>query len=495
MSFDPGLIAGADALAGMNDTGFDELRKALTAGYGTDVSTLTGGAALRIQSLDMTMQATIQDKRKFRLFNKLPKPKVGATIDEWTEMSSVGGFLGGSTNSEAGVINQATGQYNRRFGMVKFLMCQRQVSLVAQLQNSIVEAEAIEYKAGALQLLTDAEFLCFEGNSACVPTEFDGIRAQMTGGVASGQVPSDHVIDMRAGALNNITAINQAAQLISGYGNFGQLTDIFTSQGVQADFDNSLDPAWRIALSDRPGSTAIGTPVRGLNTSWGEIATNSDVFIREGLMLQPFEVIQVGIATSNVAIKPQAVAGAVANNANSQFLAAQAGQYYYYVTGKNQAGQSTGTVSAQVAVGSGQAVTLTITGSAGLGETAYVISRSRLNGGNSVAGSVVGQGSDFREMITIPASGGANTVYVDVNADIPGCTTAYLLNMEPGDTAILWRQMLPMLKFSLYPTNTATIPWAQLLFGYLRMSKRKQHAIIKNILPKSAVWLPFNAQS
>jgi hypothetical protein len=49
-----------------------------------------------------------------------------------------------------------------------------------------------------------------------------------------------------------------------------------------------------------------------------------------------------------------------------------------------------------------------------------------------------------------------------------------------------------MMKFTLYPTVSATIPWAQLLFGYLRMAKRKHHAVIKNILPGSQAWRPFN---
>jgi hypothetical protein len=49
------------------------LRKALEAGYGTDVATLTGGGALRIQSLDTTMQATLADNKHFALFNALSK--------------------------------------------------------------------------------------------------------------------------------------------------------------------------------------------------------------------------------------------------------------------------------------------------------------------------------------------------------------------------------------------------------------------------------------
>ena len=67
-----------------------------------------------------------------------------------------------------------------------------------------------------------------------------------------------------------------------------------------------------------------------------------------------------------------------------------------------------------------------------------------------------------------------------------------MLNMLPGDQAITWRQLLPMLKFPLYPTVSAVIPWAQLLFGYLRITKRRQHGVIKNILPNGATWRPFN---
>jgi hypothetical protein len=87
---------------------------------------------------------------------------------------------------------------------------------------------------------------------------------------------------------------------------------------------------------------------------------------------------------------------------------------------------------------------------------------------------------------------GATTVYTDYNRDIPGTSKAYILNMTPGDTAILWRQLLPMLKFALYPTQNAVIPWAQLLFGYLRISKLRHHVVIKNIVTNGATFRPFN---
>jgi hypothetical protein len=486
------IAAGAASTGAMSNSDVEALQKALTAGYGTDVSTLTGGAALRIQSLDHTMQATIQENKHFRLFNKLPKPKAGATVDEWTEMSSVGGFLGGSTNSETGSISTATGSYNRRVGLVKYLMTQRQVSFVQTLQNAITESEAIEYQAGALQLLSDAEYLSFEGDSTVIPTEFDGIYAQMSEGVTTGQVNPDNIIDARGTSLASVAAINKAAATIAAYGNFGTPTDIFMSQLVQADFDTGLDPAFRVPLNDVPGGgIQIGAPVVGIRTTYGSIATNPDVFVRDSDQKQPFELMFASVAQGQAGILPSGVAGATAANASSQFTAAQAGNYYYYVTGTNAAGQSVGVVSAQVAVAAGQVVSLTISRSATGNETGYVISRSRQNGGAVVAGSVAGEGSDFREMVRIPASGGATTVYVDANQDIPGTTKAFVLNMAPSSTAITWRQLLPMLKFPLYPTNSAVVPWAQLLFGYLRISKRKQHVVIKNVLANSASWRPF----
>src|SRR5690606_13486592 len=126
-----------------------------------------------------------------------------ATVDEWTEQSAVGGRLGGSTNTETGNIRAAQGQYNRRTGMVKYLMTRREVSFVQTLQNAIADAEATEAQNGALQLLTDAEYLCFEGNSAVVPTEFDGLKALMLDGVEGGQVSADSILDAEGQSLTS----------------------------------------------------------------------------------------------------------------------------------------------------------------------------------------------------------------------------------------------------------------------------------------------------
>lgn len=468
----------------MDGDGIEALQKALTAGYGSDVSQLTGGSALRIQSLDRTMKATIQDNDHMKLFNALQKSGATATVDEWTERDSIGGFLGGTTNSETGVIAQAQGNYKRRVAQVKYLMTRAEVSVVVTLGNNIASAKAVEAQNAALRLLTDAEYLSFEGDSAVVPTEFDGITAQMEAGVLAGDVDGENVIDCDAQSLASINRLNEAAAIVARYGNFGKPTDLFMSLKVQADFDNGLDPAFRVALENAPNAgIALGTPVIGIRTSQGNVKTHNDVFIRDPELQTPFQVRYSAVATANTAMKPTLAISAATDDAASKFGAVHAGNYYYLVTGVSAAGESDGAITIQTAVAAGKKVVLTITASGGNAETGYAIYRSRKNGTNAP--------SDFRLIKRIPKTAGGTTTFTDLNRDIPGTTKAFLLNMAPGADAIAWRQLLPMMEFQLYPTNAAVLPWAQLLFGYLRLAKRKQHVVFKNILPSTATWKPF----
>lgn len=455
-----------------------ELQKSLTAGYGTDVAQLTGGGALRIQSLDTTMQATIQDNKHFTLFNKLPKPGTTATIDEWTEQYSVGGFLGGSTNVEDGDAEEAHGDYARMVGKVKYLMSYRKIPIVLQHQNNIVDAQATEAANGAKQLITDIEYLCWEGNDLVVPTEFNGVRT-----LIDSLNSVDHVIDMAGAPLDTMEPIAKAAETIFGIDNFGTPTDLFAATSVQTDLNNHLDPAFRVALDNSPSSIVLGAHVRGIQTSYGAIATNQDVFIRDERLKKPFQTRHAAVAANNDVFKPAAVAVAAgAGGASSMFGATHAGNYYYMVAGVNSKGQSTGRVSAQVAVAAGQKVTITIDASAGGTETGYVVYRSKKNGSNTVA--------DFREMFRV-AKTGAQTVVEDLNREIPGSTTAYVLNLNPSDHAISWKQFLPMMKIPMAAVRSPIIPWLQMICGYLRITKRRQHVVIKNIVPRGSAWKPF----
>lgn len=472
-----GVAAGSMPLQAFGD--LDQLRKALEAGTATTLSNITGGQALSIQSLDHTLQATLADNSHFRLFNALNKLPAGNLVDEWTEASSQGGFPGSTVNSQTGTITQAQGTYARKYAVVKFLMTMCQVSLAMTLTNNIVDAEATENQMGTLRLLRDVEHLLFYGDSSIVDTEFDGLAKVITD-LGS----TDHIVDAAGNPLSGtgttgLQSIANAASVIGGLNNFGVPTHLFTSPKTAADLDVNLDPAYRVSLNNGAPAT-LGTPVRGIVTAQGDIALERDVFLLSEDQQKPFEVYYSATASANN-FAPASVSTAVASDSASKFTSDWAGNYYYAVTGVNQSGQSVVTKTSQQAIAAGEKCTLTISASAAATETGYVVYRSRKNGTNTT--------SDFRYVGKV-AKGGATTTFVDYNADIPGTDKAFVLNMSPGHTAITWRQLLPLTKFNLYPTNSAIIPWAMLLFGYLRVSKRRHHVMIKNILPTSASWNP-----
>lgn len=474
------LSTGQSASGEMGTEMLGLLNKALQSTNGvtspSDPSGLTGGAALRVQSLEQTLLSTIQENDHFKLFNLLQKSKAIATVDEWTEQKGVGGYPGGSSNGEVDAVQDATGDYARRVGMVKFLMTKRQISLVTATQGSLADAEATEYQNGALQLLTDAEYLAFSGDSSVVPTEFDGIRAQL-----EGYNSGSNVIDALGADVSDITWINQAVQRVVGYGNFGTSTNILCSPQTQASFDNNLDPAFRVSLTQNTGPVTLGTTVEAVRSMGKVIKFDYDTFIFD----EPQRMLPQLMWSQyvNAALAPTLAAVVNASGgASSNWGSSHAGTYYYFVVGLNNKGFSAGVLSSQLTVAAGNSVTLTITASAGGAETGYGIYRGRRNGTNAT--------NDVRLVKRIPKAG-ATTTYIDLNRDIPGATEMYVLNLKPGAKALDWRQFLPLMKFNLAAVNSPVIPWLQILMGYLRIGKRGHHVLVKNIVPANASWKPF----
>ncbi len=460
-----------------------DLQKAVTAGYGSDSASLVGGGSLRVESLEHTLMSVVQTVDHFSLFNRLKKSAATATVDEWTEHSDIGGRPGGAFNMELGDIQSSTGSYARRVAFVKYMMTRRSVSVVQNMQNAIISAEAQEQIDGTLELLTSAEWGLFFGNSAVVPEEFDGLDVTIRN-VGS----ADHVIDVGGLPLDDqgFKLVLQGASTIAGLKNFGKPTDLYLSYNAQTDMDLKLDPAFRVPLTDvGAGGVSLGAPVAGVRTSFGKIGNNPDVFIQEGAIPPEAEIPAAHtVADPTVPVSVTAVA---ASDTSSKFAAGQDGNYYWGVTSVNRNGESAMALTTQTAVAVGEKATLTITRPATLDATGYKIYRSRTDGTNDPL--------DMRFMFRVADSGAGTTVYVDLNREIPGTSQAFMLNLNPALNAIGWRQLMPMTRFPLYPTVKAEVPWAQLLFGYLRVTKARQHILLKNILPaqNKDVWDPFGA--
>lgn len=488
-SMAPGGAAALGASQGGALESLGELSKALQASnYQTDVATLDGGGALGVQSLDTAMKTTVQENEHFTLFNRLQQTKATNIVDEYVRQSNVGGFLGGSTNSQMGVVRAAQGEYSREVGLVKFLMSLRQVGYVLNIGKNIVEATAVEERNGALQLLTDSNYLLYHGNADASPTQFDGIFNIIDKEIAAGKMSGDNVIDMRAKPLNSVEPLSKINVAVSRYGSWGRSTDVFLPVSVQNDLNMGLDPAFRWV--PQGGNTPmIGGHVEGIRLQGGVLKTNMDTFIHdeENPMVYPFEHHFPDIATKNAAFKPAAVAAdASASDVSSYFESGHAGNYYYAVAaiGAGGEGQTQIVKTSQVAVAAGKKVVLTITKSASGTESGYAIYRSRQNGTNA---------TDDLRLVKVIAKTGDTTTFTDLNRDIPGTVSVPLLNMGPSADAIGWRQFQPMIKIPL-PFGVGGMPvisWFQFLFGYLRVTKPKHHGYIKNILPSQAKWRPF----
>lgn len=484
-----GEAAARGALAGQTQ----DLIKALQASnYQTDVATLSGGGALGIQSLDTAMKTVVQENEHFVLFNQLRKPKATNIVDEYTRQTGIGGFLGGSVNSQMGVVRSATGEYQREVGYVKFLMTLRQVGYILTLGNNIADAEAVEEMNGAKQLLTDAEYLLFHGNAAASPLQFDGIFTQLEAEVNAGRMSSDHIIDLQGAKLDSVEAMTKVSAAVAAYGSWGKVTDIYMPNSVQIDLNMGLDPAFR--WTNGNGNTpVIGAHVEGIRLQNGVLKTHMDTFIHDYQhpMASPFEVTYSAEAAALSALNPTSVtANASSSDASSQFTSSRAGNYYYAVASIDKDGKGFSQVvkTTSTTVAAGKKVVLTISASGAGTESGYAIYRSRQDGTNNT--------NDFRLVKIIPVTAGGTTTFTDLNRDIPGTTQVPLLNMGQGADAIDWRQFNPMTKIPL-PFGIGGIPvysWFQFLFGYLRITKPKHHGLIKNILPASATWRPHTGE-
>lgn len=469
-----------------------ELTKALDAGnYATDVNGMTGGEALRIQSLDTAMKATVQDNKHFVLFNKLQQSNATAIVDEYTRQQSIGGFLGGSTNSQMGVVRSAQGEYSREVGLVKFLMTLRQVGYVLNLGNNLASPVAVEEMNGAKQLLTDAEYLLFYGNSDACPTEFDGIFKQIDDEIAAGRMSSDHVVDLNGAALKTVEPFSNLNAAVSSYGSWGELTDCFLPIQVQTDLNLHLDPAYRWNSNPNGTMLTLGAHVPGIQLTSGVLKTNMDTFLHydDFVASKPFEVSHSALAVANDAYKPTVAVNASSSDASSRFTTSRAGEYYWAVAGIGPSGQGQSTVvkTSKTAVAAGKKAVLTITRSTGGAETGYAIYRSRQDGTND--------SSDLR-LVAIVKCDGPTTTFTDLNHKIPGSCKVPCLNLAPGADAIGWRQFNPMTKIPL-PFGVGGMPvisWFQFLMGYCRITKIRHHGYITNVVPSNANWRPHTGE-
>jgi hypothetical protein len=438
------------------------LSKALTAGTGVDAGSFTGGRALTPESLDFTLVNVLHNQDEARLFQRLKKKPVKSVVHQWNKRTEVGAD-DGAWVAEGGTSQDTDQTIGRLYKAAKFLQTRRQVTLQAAMSDMVENAVALEKNAGTLWIIRNTEKGLIYGNSSFVAEQPDGLLKQ---------IPSTNVLDMRGAYANSATfeaKMTEGCRVIRD--NYGKASLFLASTKVIEDVQALIKDRIRFNNPQGNGVPAGDYPTN-YPTPFGKPELLDDIFIKEGTTPS---------ASSITASRPSApTLGATTEDTDvsgSEFAAADAGTYVYKVVAVNKYGDSV--ASAEVVSGSvvaGGSITFAITEGGGDDTTAYKIYRSKVAG---EAGE-----TDLRYMTTVAYSASPQN-FVDKNEDLPGCSDAFLLTMDPMYDAIEYFQFLPLMKFDLYPTNAAVIPFLMLLFGNLALKKDVQHVRIKNICPST----------
>lgn len=442
------------------------LQKALTAGAGVDVTdaSFAGGRALIPESLENTLVNILHTQDEARIFQALKKTPIKSPVHQWDERTEVGAD-DGAWVPEGGDSEEADQTIARKYATAKYLQTLRKVTLQASISNMIEPAMVLEQNAGTLWVIRNAERGIIYGNSDWVGHQPDGLIKQ---------IPTGNVIDVRGGDASSVAfenAFNEGCRHIRD--NFGRASNFFASTKVMEDVQRLLRDRIRFA----PGMNQGAAVFTEYPTPFGTPQIKDDIFIKEGAIPAPSGLTTKRPDVLDIDTQPVAAgSGALV----SQFLAGDAGNYYYKFVGVNRYGDGVASAeSSVVAVTADQKVTIEI-GPGAIPPTAIKVYRTKKDGAS---------GSEVLYMTTVPVVAATDpTVIVDLNANLPGCSDGFLLTMEQVYDAIEWFQFLPLMKFDLYPTNAAVYPFLMLLFGALALKKPVQHVRVKNIASSALNW-------
>lgn len=456
---------------------------------GTELTALTGGGAMRIESLEPELATSVVQNQHFVLFNKLfpNRHNTWSLIDQQVVQDGIGGYPGSSVaNEKATNVPERQGSYRREVTELKMLAEYGGITVPTALQGALQQAAGVadfsaseqEIFSSLSRVLQSAEWQLLFGDASIDNLEFTGVIPSILS-----RSPAQNIADMAGASLNSGGLPAALAAKIAGFGSWGSPDCMICSPLVKADFDAHLESAYRINLDSNIPNTEIGALVRairynGLGVGAGILELEPHVFLDERIKMPVY-----GYAPDAVTgVSSAGVAGVAAVNPASKFVIAHAGNYIYAVEAAGGGHVSNIVNTAGIAVAAGQGVTLTIQPSATGWETYYNVYRSRKNGTGGV--------TDLRFIGRIKKAVGPTTTFVDLNENIPGTSNALVLTTAPQFGALRLLQMAPPSKLPLAMT---ALEYRFVIFYLmaLRFAMPKKLGLIKNILPSQTDWNPF----
>jgi hypothetical protein len=441
----------------------EALNKALYAGTGTDSSRFINGRALIPENLETTMLDIVAaTKEDCKMLNSLKTTKVSSTVHEKNRRTSHGNyrFL---TVEEGGTSLETDQAIERVIYQQKFTQTKRGISYQMEKVETFENAYASEKISGVEVICKALEYNIFHGDSSVIPSEFDGFLAAIR------KSKDPNILDLRGetiGSRGERIFDDIARQVWERGGDIQKaifpavlardIKDLFTERirypvgTPNFSFTEGLPPYY----------TAIGSNIK----LTGEGAGPDKFFEVKGPVKADGNTNERPLAPSLVTLL------AISDVTGSLFLANDEGDFTYMVFSINARGISEGqSPSGAVTVAAGSSVTITITPDKSRPVTGFIICRSKKDE------------SEVMEMVQIPCSPDATTVYVDINKHLPGTASMLFLTETKIRPVYELGQLLPVSTYPLYPTNAAETPFLVLAFAALEVNAPEFCALVDNI--------------
>lgn len=434
-----------------------ELQKALEAGF--QISSQTGGGALRVESLEASLKVLTYTQNEFKLWQDIPKLPAYSTVEEYNELQTYGNEDQGLALPEGHLPEEDDTNYVRRTSLVKFFGTTRVVThpmtLVRPAHGDVI---ALENQNGIMRVLRYVENTLFFGDSGLTQGGQEGVNFDGLVGL----IDSNNVIDLQGQPMTE-SDIETGANVVRE--NWGTPTHMYLSTRVKSDLVKQFYPRERIQLPP-PTAGQIGFRFDTFSSQAGVINIRDHTF----LSTAPKAPTVAGSAKAPAA--PASVTGVLNATGNGDFAKSGAGTYDYAVSAGNRFGLSASVdITAAVALTTlTDQIDLTITNAASPGSLEFfAIYRSRPDGTDKFLIAKVG---------ATDITGSGTNSFSDLNPIMAGFSQAFMLEMSPQ--VIAFKQLAPLMKMDL-ATIAPSIRWMILLYGVLQLYAPRKAVRYTNI--------------
>jgi hypothetical protein len=255
-----------------------------TAGIAIDGT--TGGAALRVQSLDSSLKVITFTDKHINFWKDIPKTPAYSTVEEYNQLTSYGTQTGGFV-SEGELPYSTTSDYLRKVALVKYVGTTRSVSHPMTLVRTMVpDVIAQENSNGIMWMLRQIENALFWGNDkgrdATEYVEWAGVDQQIGGatGIGTGGGNNYDMRNVNLATTPFTTVVNSLAQTVVDQ--FGFPTDIYLPYQLLAKINDEFagTAAQRIVLPTPQGNTQLNINVDSLMTQAGKVNLKPTYFLQ-----------------------------------------------------------------------------------------------------------------------------------------------------------------------------------------------------------------------